>query len=162
MKTHWLFTALLPALLLGCAATPPSRLEDAVLSRAKHGVIRGRFERNPLTATAENLAQGAEKFEAQCVACHGNDGQLTGVPFARTMDPPVADLQSPAVQRYTDGQLKWIIKNGIFPSGMPSWRHVLSEREMWQVVLYMRNLPAKGSLGVPEFYAPDNDNPGSG
>jgi len=52
------------------------------------------------------------------MVCHGLDGQNIGVPFAKTMSPPIPSLAGPEVQTYTDGQLKWIIENGIYPSGM--------------------------------------------
>jgi mono/diheme cytochrome c family protein len=68
------------------------------------------------------------------------------------MDPPVKELTSNDVQEYTDGQLKWIIENGIAPSGMPAWMGTLDEDEMWQIVHYIRHLPPKGSLGVPDVY----------
>ena len=50
------------------------------------------------------------------------DGQNTGVPIATRTLLPVADLASERVQKYTDGQLKWIIDNGIRFSGMPGWK----------------------------------------
>lgn len=62
-------------------------------------------------------------------------------------------LTSPAVQRYTDGQLKWIIDNGIAPSGMPASKGILGDDEIWQIVDYSRHLPAKGSLGEPPVYS---------
>jgi mono/diheme cytochrome c family protein len=68
------------------------------------------------------------------------------------MSPPVPALNSVAVQKYTDGQLKWIIDNGIFPSGMPASKGILSDDEMWQIVDYIRHLPPKGSLGEPPVY----------
>ncbi len=86
------------------------------------------------------------------MVCHGLDGQNTGVPFADRMSPPVPPLNSTAVQKYTDGQLKWIIDNGIFPSGMPASKGILSDDEIWQIVDYIRHLPPKGSLGEPPVY----------
>jgi mono/diheme cytochrome c family protein len=56
------------------------------------------------------------------------------------------------VQQYTDGQLKWVIDNGIFPSGMPASKGILSDDEIWQIVDYIRHLPPKGSLGEPPVY----------
>jgi mono/diheme cytochrome c family protein len=56
------------------------------------------------------------------------------------------------VQRYTDGQLKWIIENGISPSGMPASKGILSEDDIWTIVVYLRNLPPAGSLGEPRAY----------
>jgi mono/diheme cytochrome c family protein len=86
------------------------------------------------------------------MVCHGLDGQNTGVPFAEKMAPPVPPLNSPSVQAYTDGQLHWIIENGVSPSGMPASKGVFRDEEIWQLVLYIRHLPQKGSLGEPEVY----------
>ncbi|HEX7288095.1 MAG TPA: cytochrome c, partial [Candidatus Angelobacter sp.] len=66
--------------------------------------------------------------------------------------PPVPDLTSKDVQDYADGQLKWIIENGIGPSGMPGWKGILEDDEMWKIVRFIRHLPAKGSLGVPDIF----------
>ena len=73
--------------------------------------------------------------------------------FAKTLDPPIPSLTSPQVQAYTDGQLHWIIKNGIAPSGMPPSDGEFSNDEMWSMVMYIRHLPPKGSLGVPAVYS---------
>jgi hypothetical protein len=56
------------------------------------------------------------------------------------------------VQDYSDGQLKWIIENGIKYSGMPGWKGILEDDEMWNIVHYIRHLPPKGSLGAPEIF----------
>jgi len=74
------------------------------------------------------------------------------VPFADRMSPPVPSLSAKDVQDYADGQLKWIIENGINPSGMPAWKGTLSDEEMWKVVDFLRHLPPKGSLGIPDVY----------
>lgn len=119
----------------------------------KHSVSVGnRSERNALQPSAENLAEGKEAFTHYCVACHGMDGQNTGVPFADRMLPPVPSLASSEVQSYTDGQLKWVIDNGIGPSGMPGSKGILSDEEIWSMVLFIRKLPSAGSLGNPPIY----------
>ena len=50
-------------------------------------------------------------------------------------------------------QLKWIIDNGICPSGMPASKGILNDDEIWQIVHFPRRLPPKGSLGEPPVYA---------
>jgi mono/diheme cytochrome c family protein len=146
------------AFAAGCKATPPGKWETATLTRAKHWVfVRGKDARNPLSPTAEHIAEGKESFSHYCVACHGLDGQNTGVPFAESMAPPVPSLASPEVQSYTDGQLKWVIENGIFPSGMPASKGILTEEEIWSTVQYIRHLPPAGSLGEPAMYSGEND-----
>ena len=137
----------------GCRAKPPSRLEGRVADWTKlHITIGARKDRNPDRATADNIADGKQLFDSYCMVCHGLDGQNTGVPFAATVSPPVPSLASPHVQAYSDGQLKWIIKNGIYPSGMPPTSGDFSDDDIWLMVLYIRHLPPKGSLGVPQVY----------
>ena len=124
------------------------------MTRIKHSVtVRGKSERNPLQDTPENIKDGQDAFSHYCVACHGLDGQNTGVPFADSMSPPVPSLNSNAVQSYKDGQLKWIIENGLSPSGMPASKGILTDDEMWAIVVYLRHLPPAGSLGEPPFYS---------
>src|SRR5262249_5978730 len=141
----------------GCKATPPGHWETAVVTRAKRWVfVRNKAERNPLQPSSGNIADGRETFSHYCMACHGLDGQNTGVPFATAMSPPVPSLASPQVQSYTDGQLKWVIENGVLPSGMPASRNLLTDEEIWSLVLYIRHLPPAGSLGEPAMYNGDD------
>ncbi len=140
--------------LAACRATPPSRIEAAAASAVKRRLtVRGKSDANPLPASPELVARGREDFSHYCMVCHGLDGQNTGVPFAAAMSPPVPSLASPEVQAYTDGQLHWVIRNGIFPSGMPASRDILNDEEIWRIVLYLRHLPPAGSLGEPPVYA---------
>lgn len=139
--------------LSGCKANPPGRSEIKVMTFAKHHIFIGnRRQKNPLSDSLQTQADGKEAFSHYCVACHGIDGQNTGVPFADRMSPPVPSLASPEIQQYTDGQLKWILDNGIWPSGMPGSRGILSDDELWSIVIYMRHLPPAGSVGEPDMY----------
>lgn len=144
--------------LAGCKVSTPGKVETAVMKEVKKTMtIGGKSDKNPLAATPENIKEGGEHFGHHCQICHGLDGHATGVPFAEKMSPPVPDLASKDVQDYTDGQLHWIIKNGIAPSGMPSWNGILEEDEMWKAVLFIRNLPVKGSLGTPEVFKEEEE-----
>lgn len=140
-------------MLLACGVSPPGRAETAVMTTVKRRItVGGAKDRNPLPPTPENVARGRQVFSSYCAACHGLDGQTTGVPFAAAMSPPVPELTSLAVQAYTDGQLKWVITRGLSPSGMPAAKGILRDEEMWAIVTYLRHLPAKGSLGEPAMY----------
>lgn len=139
--------------LEGCKANPPGSFETGVMTYAKrHMFVGNKSEKNPLPQTAATLADGKEAFSHYCVACHGMDGQNTGVPFLGHMSPPVPSLASKNVQSYTDGQLKWVIDYGIAPSGMPGSKGTLSDDEIWSIVVFIRHLPPAGSLGEPEMY----------
>jgi mono/diheme cytochrome c family protein len=141
------------ALLQGCRAKSPGKVETAVMTKAKHLIfVRDKDKHNPTPPTEKNVTEGKEAFSHYCVACHGLDGQNTGVPFADSMNPPVPSLASKDVQSYTDGQLKWVINNGLAPSGMPASKGILSDEEQWSIVVFIRHLPPAGSLGEPAIY----------
>lgn len=141
-----------------CKVSQPGSVENKVMTEVKQKVtIGGKDDQNPVPDTAANVDEGKHHFGHHCQICHGLDGQNTGVPFATQMSPPVADLKSPTVQGYTDGQLHWIIKNGINPSGMPAWNGILEEDEMWKIVRYLRHLPEKGSLGIPAVFKEEEE-----
>jgi mono/diheme cytochrome c family protein len=151
-----LFTATLVVFLaevVGCKASSPGRLETETMTTVKHRLLIGnKNERNPLPDTPDARADGKEAFSHYCVACHGMDGQNTGVPFAEHISPPIPSLASPEVQSYSDGQLKYILDYGIRPSGMPGSKGILSDDELWSIVVFLRHLPPAGSQGVPEIY----------
>lgn len=150
---HWVLIAILMA-ATGCKATQPSSMETSIMTKAKHQVFVGdRREKNPLPANAETIQEGKEAFSYYCVVCHGLDGQNTGVPFADRMSPPVPSLASESVQKYTDGQLKYVIEYGIRPSGMPASKGTLSDEEVWSIVVFLRHLPPAGSQGEPKMYS---------
>ena len=139
--------------LAGCKASEPGKMEKSVMKEVKHEMtIGGKDDKNPVADTADAVKEGGEHFQHHCQICHGLDGQNSGVPFAAQMSPPVADLKSSDVQAYTDGQLHWILVNGINPSGMPAWKGIVEDDEMWKMVRYIRHLPDKGSLGTPEIF----------
>lgn len=146
------------AFILGCGVSKPGSIESKVAKEIKSKVtIGGKDDKNPVAYSDAAAKEGSEHFQHHCQICHGLDGQNTGVPFAEQMSPPVADLASKDIQDYTDGQLKWIIQNGIGPSGMPAWKGILDEEEMWHVVHYIRHLPPKGSLGAPAIFREEEE-----
>jgi mono/diheme cytochrome c family protein len=84
------------------------------------------------------LINGTEHFAAHCASCHGAPGVPRGA-LAEGLYPKPADLRESA-QRYTPGELFWIVKNGIKMSGMPSWSDH-SDEELWNTVAFIEKLP---------------------
>ena len=154
-RTAWISTALAASILLtACRVTTPGRAEtDVAQWTKKHITVKGKDNRNPLPDSAQTVKDGKEAFGHYCIVCHGLDGQNTGVPFAANLSPPVPSLASKEVQGYSDGQLKWIIENGVAPSGMPASHGILNDDEMWSIVVFLRHLPPAGSLGEPHIYS---------
>jgi mono/diheme cytochrome c family protein len=154
MRRLLIFTSAILAMgIAGCKANPPGKVEAKTMTFAKHHIFVGnKGQTNPLPSDANTWADGKEAFSHYCVACHGMDGQNTGVPFADHISPPIPLLNSKEVQSYTDGQLKWILDNGISPSGMPGSKGTLSDDELWSIIVYLRRLPPAGSQGAPDIY----------
>jgi mono/diheme cytochrome c family protein len=153
MNRHVFGIAVIGVSLTACKVSQPGNVESSVAREIKQRVtVGGKDVKNPIAYSPEIAKEGQDHFGHHCQICHGLDGQNTGVPFAIKMDPPVPDLNTKDVQDYADGQLKWIIENGVSPSGMPAWKDILSDDEMWKIVHYIRHLPPKGSLGAPDVY----------
>jgi len=138
--------------LFSCQATSPGDVESRMAAEAKKLKIGGKDWQNPTADSPDVVKTGMEHFQHHCQVCHGLDGHGTGVPFAVKMSPPVIDLGDSSVQQYKDGQLKWIIENGIRFSGMPGWKGGLEDDEMWSIVRFIRHLPEKGSEGIPAVF----------
>ncbi len=95
--------------------------------------------KNPLPATRTNQQAGQKLYQEHCALCHGERGN-GDTPLGRALYPRASDLASVAPQAYSDGELFWIIAQGIRYSGMPSGHGEYSEEQMWQMVLYVRAL----------------------
>lgn len=132
--------------ITGCKATPPDKAEIYTLTHVKKLLIPKGHTPNPLSPTPSNLDFGRTSYSRYCNSCHGLDGTGMGVAFANHMSPPAPSLASARVQAYSDGQLKWIIENGLWPSGMPGSKGVLTEQQIWSIVLYLRNLHPTGGI----------------
>lgn len=129
----------------------PVAVADAPLPFEKQIVrlpLDARIEREskaaPFGISEDVFESGAHIYRAQCASCHGTPGR--DVAFARTMFPAAPQLwkkhkNSDVVGVSDDepGETYWKVANGIRLSGMPSYKHVLSDTEMWQVSLLLKN-----------------------
>ncbi len=125
------------------ATVEPSALEKAVARTARDWAIPGRArnEKNPLKLTSENLREGREEFLARCASCHGHDGSgLTDM--GRNLYPRTPDLRVARTQNLTDGEIHYIIANGVQLTGMPAWSNPHQQRNVnaWNLVLFIRSL----------------------
>ena len=75
----------------------------------------------------------------QCAGCHGHDGSgLT--PMGRNLYPRVPSLRSTMTQALTDGELRYIIENGVPLTGMAAWGHPRKTKDGWRLVSFIRSL----------------------
>jgi mono/diheme cytochrome c family protein len=101
---------------------------------------------NPLDATPQIIAQGRELYMLECASCHGatgqNDGDQAPTELKGTRKP--AD---PSLHDESDGSLFWKIGEG--RGSMPSTWDVLSDRDRWAIVLYVRTLAPEPGAATP-------------
>ncbi len=124
------------------ARARPSRLETFIARRLR-GLATPREAPllvNPLRSTPIAIAEARDHFGDHCAICHGNTGDGNTM-INKGLYPPAPDLREKATQRLTDGELIYIIKNGIRFSGMPGWGGDGDDEENWKLVLFIRHLP---------------------
>ena len=124
------------------AEVPPGKMEKTLANLALNKSVARRApnRKNPLPATPENLRGGLAHFRENCVVCHGAPGVDPGE-IGQGLNPGAPDLTLPRVQSRTDGQLYWLVDEGIRMSGMPAFGPTHGENELWQIVAFLRHLP---------------------
>ncbi len=123
----------------------PSGFEIAVAARMRNWSIHRSSQSGVPPAppnNAANVSAGSDLFGMDCASCHGQDGR-TPAPIGKSMYPRVPDLGSSDVQKLSDRELFWVIKNGIRLSGMPGFGRIDSDHEIWQLTYFVRSLGAK-------------------
>jgi mono/diheme cytochrome c family protein len=101
-----------------------------------------RTRRNPVPASAEALVDGMNHYADHCASCHANDGS-GDTEMGRGFFPKAPDMRLPATQNLTDGELFYVIENGIRFTGMPAWGTGTDDGEQssWMLVHFLRHLP---------------------
>lgn len=126
------------------ALPEPNSMENYLATSARHLLLR-RGSREAIPPGPANLSasieEGDKLYGTDCAACHGLDGHKP-TDAGRWMYPRAADLASREVQHYSDRELFWIVRNGIRLSGMPAFGKVETDEHIWNLVNYIRTLPA--------------------
>ena len=127
------------------ARDEPSSLETFVARRVRRLAIpaTARDATNPFPVTPEVLAGAMAHFADHCAICHGNDGKGETL-IGRGLFPKPPDMTSAATQQLTDGELYYIIENGIRLTGMPAFGEQpgdVRNKESWDLVHFIRHLP---------------------
>jgi mono/diheme cytochrome c family protein len=124
------------------AKAAPTRMETAVARRVRLLVIPtdARALTNPAAASAETLREGMLHFADHCATCHANDGSGDTL-YGRGLYPKPPDLRLAVTQELSDGELFWIIENGIRFTGMPGFSSHTKPEASWKLVRFIRHLP---------------------
>ena len=130
---------------------PPVAVTDPAFpmeAQIVHDPLEARIEREiakPPFGTSEDVFEvGARIYATSCASCHGTPGHDS--PYAKWMYPGATQLwkkhPNSAVVGVSDdepGETYWKIRNGIRLTGMPSYQHLYSNAQMWDVALLLKN-----------------------
>src|SRR5213594_2273166 len=115
--------ALVFALRHGVSARDEPTAIEAFLARRLRRLAIPRSSRNamnPVPLAREALAEGRAHFADHCALCHGNDGKGQ-TEMGRNLYPRAPDMTASPTQSLSDGEIFYIIKNGVRLTGMPAW-----------------------------------------
>jgi len=123
------------------ATSRPSKLEKALAGWVRDASIRARAPHDVKAPTdPATLARGRAEYTEHCQVCHGiPDGEQTSI--AQGLNPPVPDLAEPSTQARSDGELFFIVSQGIRLSGMPGFARSEPDDVRWAMVAFVRHLP---------------------
>jgi mono/diheme cytochrome c family protein len=125
----------------------PGRIETRVARTIRALAVPSdvKSRSNPVASSDADIRKGMEHFAKYCTACHGNNGSGEKTPYGSGLFPKPPDMRAAATQELTDGELFYIIENGVRFTGMPAFgtgkEDAAGEKLAWQLVLFIRHLP---------------------
>jgi hypothetical protein len=139
----WLHREVLPASLR--EKLPSSSPESLHESTKTNSLPKPRVEHSrptpPFGISEDVFEAGAHIYKAKCANCHGTPGHEAS--FGKQMRPAAVQLwkrtRDVEISREDPGEIYKKVANGVPNTGMPAFRRVLSDTEMWQVSLLLKN-----------------------
>ena len=126
------------------ARDEPSAMEHFLARRMRRWAVpaNARGMKNPFADSAEAVAGGRAHFADHCASCHGNDGRGK-TEIGQNLYPRAPDMWEKETQSLSDGEIFYIIKNGVRLTGMPAWGQDTAEDDTasWHLVSFIRHLP---------------------
>lgn len=121
---------------------PDEKLITSVPLHAR--IDREMVKTAPIQPTEDNLVQGARIYAENCAVCHGYHGKpsVVGTHEFPTAPPLWEKHRTSSVVGVSDdppGETEWKVANGIRLTGMPAYKNVLSDTQMWQVSILLAN-----------------------
>lgn len=125
------------------ADAKPSRLEKWAARKSLRATIRREAPGgpNPAEFNDKNMLAGLKLYAANCAVCHGAaDGKASNI--AKGLFQKAPQFAKHGVEDDPEGATFWKVCHGIRMTGMPSYRETLSQREIWQMTLFLKHLDA--------------------
>jgi mono/diheme cytochrome c family protein len=126
------------------AKVEPHALEVFIARQVRHLAIpiEQRDAQNPIPFSPDVIKESLAHFADHCALCHANDGSGQ-TPIGKYVNPKAMDLRLPDIQSMSDGEIFWVIHNGIRFTAMPAWGEgdPAEDKDSWNLVHFIRHLP---------------------
>lgn len=151
-KIAWFFTGAIAVLILIAIAlrgasgfsalASPTAAERWMAEAARGWAMPGEAKRaaDPVVDSTEVLAEARAHWADHCASCHANNGS-GDTEIGRHLYPRAPDMRDSGTQNKSDGELFFIIQNGIRMTGMPGWEAAGHAEDSWKLVRFIRHLP---------------------
>jgi thiosulfate dehydrogenase len=119
----------------------PPGIEKWAARTSLHATLRRSAPKvtDPLPSTDQNIIAGIKLYAQNCAVCHGDSGaHATNVAKGLYQNAP--QLAKDGVEDDPDGVTFWKLSHGIRWTGMPSFGKSLSEKQLWQLTLFLKNM----------------------
>ena len=128
------------------ARDQPSSLEQWLSNEGRHFAMPSKANKlkNPVAYSPEVLEEARAHWADHCASCHANNGS-GDTQIGRNLYPKAPDMRSPRTQQLSDGELYYLIQNGVRLTGMPAWGSEGDgdgNQDSWKLVLFIRHLPS--------------------
>lgn len=138
----------------GARATP-SAFEERVALRLRKLAVPGRYRamKNPVALDDDGRKRAMAHFADHCATCHANDGG-GDTAIGRNMYPRPPDMRADRTQGMSDGEIYYVINQGVRLTGMPAWGEPGDDdRASWELVAFIRALPSLAPRDVEAMKA---------
>lgn len=125
------------------ARTDPSGLEAWSALKLRKLAVPGRYKdmRSPVAVGDEARKGAMAHWADHCAVCHANDGSGRTT-MGQNMYPRPPDMRAARTQKMSDGEIYYVINQGIRLTGMPAWGTPGDDdRASWELVAFIRKLP---------------------
>jgi mono/diheme cytochrome c family protein len=104
--------------------------------------IEQRNTPNPVPLSPDVMKESLAHFADHCATCHANNGSGQ-TPIGKNLYPKAPDLRLADTQSMSDGEIFWVIHNGIRFTGMAAWGEGDLDKDLgsWKLVHFIRHLP---------------------
>ena len=118
-------------------------LSSGAQEKEQHRNLEAQKLKNPVPPDDESIEAGKKIYQRRCASCHGPTGKGDGG-MALSGGTPSDLTDETWDYGSTDGEMFVNIRDG-FSADMLAYKDKLKEKEIWQVVTFMRSLGPKPS-----------------